>query len=79
MKNYNSWQLLPRDYEGNKYALATRACRVNCVRDNTWRLCYDEQGNIIDLTWQAWHNISAPILICQVPCISQYIYTRQHS
>ncbi|XP_071687352.1 F-box/kelch-repeat protein At3g06240-like [Rutidosis leptorrhynchoides] len=71
MKNYSCWELVPLDYEGNKYGAAINAYTLDRFPDNTWRLCNDYQGNV-DMSCQSWFYISYPIfvrsLVSPYPC-----------
>ncbi|XP_071687355.1 F-box/kelch-repeat protein At3g06240-like [Rutidosis leptorrhynchoides] len=58
MKNYNCWQLLPRD----KYGDDTTAYILEFTPDNTWRLFYDHKGNK-HMFSQSWNNITSPIFV----------------
>ncbi|XP_071696047.1 F-box/kelch-repeat protein At3g23880-like [Rutidosis leptorrhynchoides] len=62
MRNHGCWQLLPRNYEGNKYAAATTAYTLNCFPNNNWHLCKNDKGDV-DLSWQSWFTIGAPIFV----------------
>ncbi|XP_071687398.1 F-box/kelch-repeat protein At3g06240-like [Rutidosis leptorrhynchoides] len=61
MKNYNCWQLLPPDYEGNKCGAATTACALERFPDNTWRLCGYGKGYVS--LWKSWYYVTSPIFV----------------
>ncbi|XP_071689964.1 F-box/kelch-repeat protein At3g06240-like [Rutidosis leptorrhynchoides] len=71
MNNYNSWQLLPDDYKGNKYGAATPAYLLYFFKDNTWRLVDDRKENK-HWSYQSWSNVGNPIfvksLVSPYPC-----------
>ncbi|XP_071707708.1 F-box protein CPR1-like [Rutidosis leptorrhynchoides] len=75
MRNYNCWQMLPHDYQGNKYAApaATIAYKLDRLPNNTWRLCDDDKGNV-DLSSQDWFNIPAPIYVKSL--VSPYLFMK---
>ncbi|XP_071687358.1 F-box/kelch-repeat protein At3g06240-like [Rutidosis leptorrhynchoides] len=62
MKSYNGWQLLPRDYEGNKYGSVTRAYVLDFIPDNTWHLVFDHKRNK-HMSSKSWLNVGAPIFV----------------
>ncbi|XP_071687354.1 F-box/kelch-repeat protein At3g06240-like [Rutidosis leptorrhynchoides] len=62
MKNYNWWELVPRDYEGNKYGAATTAYILDNILDKTWLLLHHHEGNEYLLS-QSWYHITSPIFV----------------
>ncbi|XP_071687353.1 F-box/kelch-repeat protein At3g06240-like [Rutidosis leptorrhynchoides] len=64
MRNYNCWQMLPHDYNGDMYAIT--AYTLDCFPDNTWRLCDYQKLNIC-------YSITSPIfvksLVSPYPCV----------